>query len=546
MVGVPFDDEDDRRSVRSTSTVASTAGTGALSLASRMSALNLEFSEKLNAEMGVAEGQVEQSILEEDEEEYGARSERTMNTAVTGEGDEVGGEDNLEDPFTTQPLSSFHASVGLTDGLESPDSFHSFSQRSPFQICSRIFAKKCSILLKRLSIRQMEELRQHGYAILDNFITADLAEQIKTSTLQQFHRGRMSEAPWIPADAQQRIPSTSRPCHDYVMPLCMGKPPADTSPMATLLVALQELYDDLAEFVRLRRVTGEYQVSFHQGGSPGVARHRDALPDGGRKQGRRRLTCMVCCSGSSEDHAGTSSSDEHVGSVTIWPPRRSPGTVPSERHTRYPSYVLASGANPSAAFSARRSFTGSEGGTSYSESDTCSLRSHYMGNMGGGGIGYGAGSIHGALASMSSSLWAEAASVLDGRDDGTTSVDNMSINESLDGSVMAAMGNMSSAAVQIHFPSSAAAMSATDARLSTWSSATHAAAPQSSLRPTAGLSEQVAVKGLEWVEVEGEMALRVSPLPGRLVVFLSGAVDHAHQPVSKNLPDLVTVTAWYQ
>lgn len=32
-----------------------------------------------------------------------------------------------------------------------------------------------------------------------------------------------------------------------------GKPPADTSPVSQLLVALQELYDDLAQFVRLKR-----------------------------------------------------------------------------------------------------------------------------------------------------------------------------------------------------------------------------------------------------------------------------------------------------
>ena len=33
---------------------------------------------------------------------------------------------------------------------------------------------------------------------------------------------------------------------------------------------------------------------------------------------------------------------------------------------------------------------------------------------------------------------------------------------------------------------------------------------------------QAEVKGLEWVEADGEMVLQVAPLPGRLLLFLSG------------------------
>jgi hypothetical protein len=51
---------------------------------------------------------------------------------------------------------------------------------------------------------------------------------------------------------------------------------------------------------------------------------------------------------------------------------------------------------------------------------------------------------------------------------------------------------------------------------------------------------------MEWVEVEGKMVLRVAPLPGRLLLFLSGAVDHSHQPVGEAAGDMVSVTAWYQ
>lgn len=48
--------------------------------------------------------------------------------------------------------------------------------------------------------------------------------------------------------------------------------------------------------------------------------------------------------------------------------------------------------------------------------------------------------------------------------------------------------------------------------------------------------------GIEWLEVGGDMVLEVMPHAGRLVLFLSGAVDHA---VNACHNDRVAVTAWY-
>ena len=101
----------------------------------------------------------------------------------------------------------------------------------------------------------MEELRQHGYVIVDNFIPAELADQVRSLILQQQARGRMVDAPWTAAgDARSRGGVSG---FDYVMPLLTGKPPADSMPVSALMVALQDLYDDLAEFVTLRRTVGE-------------------------------------------------------------------------------------------------------------------------------------------------------------------------------------------------------------------------------------------------------------------------------------------------
>lgn len=49
-------------------------------------------------------------------------------------------------------------------------------------------------------------------------------------------------------------------CSEMVLPLAIGKPPADSTPLALVLVALQELYEDLHQFTRLHRVLGEQCV----------------------------------------------------------------------------------------------------------------------------------------------------------------------------------------------------------------------------------------------------------------------------------------------
>ena len=135
--------------------------------------------------------------------------------------------------------------------------------------------------------------------------------------------------------------------------------------------------------------SGEYQATLHQSGSSGIPRHRDALPDGGRKHGRRRLSCMVLCSsGTSAEEGGSSplgdSEEAYNGSVAIWPPRRMLGPQsdrahhfqnqsPQSSHLPPPS----GGVPPLGAHvglpAARRSLGGSE--ASFTESDTWSLRS---------------------------------------------------------------------------------------------------------------------------------------------------------------------------
>ena len=117
------DDDDDKLS---TSTVASTVGTGLLSLASRMSALNVDFGDKLHAEEG-------HTIEEEDEEGDGSRSDRTdrtqrtMNTVNTVQTEDREDRDSvLEDTISRwvgaasgkAPYTPCHHVVGICSCLQ--------------------------------------------------------------------------------------------------------------------------------------------------------------------------------------------------------------------------------------------------------------------------------------------------------------------------------------------------------------------------------------------------------------------------------------------
>lgn len=134
------DVEDDRRS---TSTVASTAGTGFISLAHRMAALAVDFSDKLGEDgeperaggAGLSEGRSarlhslhQRRVDEEDDEDDGTRSERTVNTAVTGDDGEPAAEQ--EEPMG----AGRRRSSLLGGGIDTPD--HQYALRLPFQVSS--------------------------------------------------------------------------------------------------------------------------------------------------------------------------------------------------------------------------------------------------------------------------------------------------------------------------------------------------------------------------------------------------------------------------
>ncbi|GMH41658.1 hypothetical protein BSKO_09568 [Bryopsis sp. KO-2023] len=387
------------------------------------------------------------------------------------------------------------------------------SQEDPFQVCSRLFYRKVSnpICLKRLNITHVEEFKQHGYIVLDNFVSREVATLIRAETLRLKQRGRLAEASKMGHSSFQATGARG----DSILWLHLGKPPMVTPAFGALAVAFQELQEDLAEFTKLKVQTAEYQLACYPGHGTKYAKHRDAFPDDGNEQNQRRITAIAYMN--PEWKAGDG------GALRLWPPRKNsrvnhaahiehrrrtmeplgpndiPTTQPTPHHNGHGTVTFnippASAVlrTQTASLNGHRQYDHhmrlhesprpphSEGGhpvpmseldISVSDSDCGSLRSD--------GIDPGMS----VPKSTTSSVMAEIG-VHDGQYD-VSSIDDLSV---------------------------------------------------------ASRDHDNARTGIEWVEVGGDMVLEILPVAGRLVMFLSGAVDHAVMP-SHN--DRVAVTAWYQ
>ena len=154
--------------------------------------------------------------------------------------------------------------------------------------------------LKRMNIIQMEEFKQHGYLILDNFIGKDAIAAMREEATALKGRGRDE---WVTligsfcdvgcfAEASKlgnvKFQDT-KARGDYVMWLHTGRPPLDSPAFAPLVVAFQELQSDLLEFMKLRNNTSEYQLAYYPPNGSVYKKHRDAFPDDGSEQNQRRV-----------------------------------------------------------------------------------------------------------------------------------------------------------------------------------------------------------------------------------------------------------------
>eukprot|EP01023_Acetabularia_acetabulum_P037088 TRINITY_DN3512_c0_g1_i1.p1 TRINITY_DN3512_c0_g1~~TRINITY_DN3512_c0_g1_i1.p1 ORF type:complete len:270 (+),score=45.46 TRINITY_DN3512_c0_g1_i1:67-876(+) len=196
--------DDDRHS---TSTVASTVGTTA-SLSSRLAALTMDL-DRESMGRGITETEGEGEFEEEDVVEV--KEEELM---------------------------------GLLD-----------AERNPLETCSRLFLPVGSnpIPLKKLSMTHVEQLRQHGYVIVDGFVGQETAQKIRSETLNLSRRGKLAKAAVLNAPEKGHDIYTDRKARgDNILWLHLGESPANSVAFAPLMVGFQKLLEDLVEIMHLK------------------------------------------------------------------------------------------------------------------------------------------------------------------------------------------------------------------------------------------------------------------------------------------------------
>eukprot|EP01026_Neomeris_dumetosa_P054287 TRINITY_DN48809_c0_g1_i1.p1 TRINITY_DN48809_c0_g1~~TRINITY_DN48809_c0_g1_i1.p1 ORF type:complete len:450 (+),score=62.99 TRINITY_DN48809_c0_g1_i1:123-1352(+) len=404
--------DDDRHS---TSTVASTVGTTA-SLSSRLAALTMDLDRE---SMGPGITEAEEGEFEE-EDVVEVKEEELM---------------------------------GILD-----------AERNPLETCSRLFLPVGSnpIPLKKLSMANVEQLRQHGYVIVDNFIGQDISQKIRQETLNLSRRGKLVKAAVLNApDKGNDIYMDRKARGDNIMWLHLGEAPANSVAFAPLMVGFQKLLEDLVEIMYLKHRSVEYQLAHYPGNATRYVRHRDAFPDDGSEEHQRRVTAIV--------YMNSHWRPEDGGHLRIWPPKRR--NIPSRLMSSAQIVHLIH----------NRNHGGAQSEAAFSDhSDACSLRSEM-----GAAIVFGPGST-------TSSIIAEASTIAGGEFNDASSMDEGSVENG---------GRMANGRSEHERP------------------------------------------GLEWSEVDGERVLDIAPVAGRLVLFMSGAVDHAVQACNN---ERVAVTAWFQ
>lgn len=62
------------------------------------------------------------------------------------------------------------------------------------QVCCRLFERRSHppLQLKRMSMLQVEDFRQHGYVVIDNLISKEAAVRIKAEALRLSQQGMLS------------------------------------------------------------------------------------------------------------------------------------------------------------------------------------------------------------------------------------------------------------------------------------------------------------------------------------------------------------------
>mmetsp|Transcript_41781 Transcript_41781/g.121078 ORF Transcript_41781/g.121078 Transcript_41781/m.121078 type:complete len:409 (-) Transcript_41781:172-1398(-) len=222
---------------------------------------------------------------------------------------------------------------------------HGIGTRERFEQCSRLFtasgaADVKAASFKRLPVNAALSLFQCGYCVVDDFLdaaqSAGVVEALRPSmeawletvdpesgakegcssfgagtSLQHF----VGQTLGLETDLQWKKPQPWRSRGDYIAGLHASDRLAHREPMQSVMLALQDILDDLRAFIDLRgQAWGdqEVQLAWYPGGSIGYRRHFDAPPDGGSSMAGRRVTAIVYCN--------SAWLSEHGGELQLWPP----------------------------------------------------------------------------------------------------------------------------------------------------------------------------------------------------------------------------------
>jgi len=226
---------------------------------------------------------------------------------------------------------------------------------------ARLFRVRPAHPLRKLAASALEDLRSHGFVVMDGFVPRAAAAAVRQLALRLLGPGLASSSASAGAastSAAAAAAATARPgrvggggpsgggglaAGELVLPLRLGAPPADSPALAAVLVALQELQEDLAEAMRLSTTaSAEYSLvcsapaptgggaarrppsaeSLGAGSSGSSGSGGGSVGGGGAAP---RVTAILFCS----DAAAGSG-----GALRLWPPlsqRRAGGLPPLPR-----------------------------------------------------------------------------------------------------------------------------------------------------------------------------------------------------------------------
>ncbi|CAL8460864.1 g395 [Coccomyxa elongata] len=419
------------------------------------------------------------------------------------------------------------------------------------QVCSRLFRDLGGEQppLKRLTWNEMDEFQHKGYIILDNFMGWDIAARVRSEALSLFRQGRFQEASRIGVGHGRDF--TDRTARgDHILWLHPGKAPATLPALAAYLNALQELQADLRQVMHLRQRSAEYQLSHYGSNGAQYVRHRDAFPDDGSEEQQRRVTAIL--------YANPNWCPADGGKLRLWPPR----TVEPMSSMSSVRAGLAAGSSPRASLCLSESPCSNGGFAPNISQNGHAHRDGSPADSAQNGLSLEDKPQEPSLDS-SGCLPDQPPPLLNGHAH-TGLANGSGLAANLNGSGRVAYSDASSDTASNRSESSnlrLAAMTPQHApRLqgsvasSVLAEATEASLLDSLADGTSSIDEGSLVDsirgnrdmeepGAKSTEVGTEPVVDVAPVGGRLVLFLSGAVEHAVLP---NLAQRIALTAWCQ